>query len=130
MIKVKILNPIKSWNEPTFRPLLFIKDMLRDYSIDITDSDDYDFLFVGMHDFINKKISLERSIEYGLETLSNISGDYFLFDGSDSTSLMGAYEVFEQSDAIYLFKNQKFKTREEYKIPYAFNKYFLGVVVS
>ena len=43
MIKVKILNPIKSWNEPTFRPLLFIKDMLRDYSIDITESDDFDF---------------------------------------------------------------------------------------
>ena len=120
------MNPLEDRNEPTFRPLFFVKDMLRDYSIDITDSDDYDFLFVGMHDFINKKISLERSIEYGLETLSNISGDYFLFDGSDSTSLMGAYEVFEQSDAIYLFKNQKFKTREEYKIPYAFNKYFFG----
>ena len=43
-------------NEPTFRPLFFAKDMLRDYSIDITDSDDYDFLFVGMHDFLNKKI--------------------------------------------------------------------------
>jgi hypothetical protein len=39
---------------------------------------------------------------------------------------MGAYEVFEQSDAIYLMKNQKFHTREEYKTPYAFNKYFFG----
>jgi len=39
---------------------------------------------------------------------------------------MGAYEVFEQSNAIYLLKNQKFRTKEEYKISYAFNKYFFG----
>ena len=104
MIKVKILNSTKGRNEPTFRPLLFIKDMLKDYSIDITDSDDYDFLFVGMDDFIDKKKSLEESTEWGLENLSKITGDYFLFDGSDSTSLMGAYEVFEKSNAVYLFK--------------------------
>ena len=65
--------------------------------------------------------------ELGLENLSKITGDYFLFDGSDSTSLMGAYEVFEKSDAIYLLKNQKFYNREDYKTPYAFNKYFFGV---
>tara|TARA_Y100000592_G_scaffold73504_1_gene114484 strand:+ start:2190 stop:3215 length:1026 start_codon:yes stop_codon:yes gene_type:complete len=126
MIKVKILNPFLGRNEPTFRPLFQIKNMLRDYSIDITDSDDYDFLFVGMNDFIDKKKSLEESVEYGLENLSKVTGDYFLFDGSDSTSLMGAYEVFEQSNALHLFKNQMFHTREEYKTPYAFNKYFFG----
>ena len=116
-------------NEPTFRPLLFVKDILREYSIDITESNTYDYLFVGMEDFIDKKKPLKESVEWGLENLSNITGDYFLFDGSDSTSLMGAYEVFEQSDAIYLLKNQKFKTREEYKTPYAFNKYFGEMVV-
>jgi hypothetical protein len=126
MIKIKILNPTKGRNEPTFRPLFFIKNMLRDYSIDITESDDYDFLFVGMHDFIDKKIPLSESIKYGLENLSKIDGDYFLFDGSDSTSLMGAYEVFEQSNAIYLFKNQTLPTRQDYKTPYAFNKFFFG----
>ena len=126
MIKIKILNPYEDRNEPTFRPLLFVKDMLRDYSIELTISDDFDFLFVGMHDFIDKKRSLQESVDYGLNNLSKISGDYFLIDGSDSTSMMGAYEVFEQSDAIYLLKNQKFRTREEYKTPYAFNKYFFG----
>ena len=109
MIKVKILNPTEDRNEPTFRPLFFVKDMLRDYSIDITDSDDFDYLFVGMYDFIYKDKSLSESTDIGLENLSKISGDYFLFDGSDSTSLMGAYEVFEQSNAIYLFKNQLLK---------------------
>ena len=100
MIKIKIQNPTLNWNEPTFRSLFFIKEMLKDYSIDITESDDYDFLFVGMNDFLNKKKSLRSSIDYGLENLSKITGDYFLFDGSDSTSLMGAYEVFEQKETV------------------------------
>jgi len=125
VIKVKILNPTEDRNEPTFRPLFFVKDILRDYSIDITDSDDFDYLFVGMHDFIYKDKPLSESIYTGLENLSKISGDYFLFDGSDSTSLMGAYEVFEQSDATYLFKNQLLN-KEDYKISTTFNKWFFG----
>ena len=126
MIKIKIQNPTIDRNRPTFNPLFVVKDMLRDYSIDITDSNDYDYLFVGMHDFIDKKRSLQESIDYGLENLSKITGDYFLFDGSDSVSLMGAYEVFEQSNAIYLMKNQLLPDREDYKVSYAFNKFFFG----
>ena len=94
MIKIKIPNPFQGRNEPTFRPLFFAKDVLKDYSIEITESDDFDYLFIGMHDFMNKKVSLTESVEYGLNNLSKISGDYFLFEGTDSTSLMGAYEVF------------------------------------
>ena len=128
MVKVKILNHHNGRNEPTFRPLTFIKDMLyTDYSIELTTDDDFDFLFVGMEDFIDKKKSLPESIYWGLKNLDKVTegGDYFLFDGSDSTSLMGAYEVFEQSDAIYLFKNQLL-SREEYKKPTTFNKWFFG----
>lgn len=126
MIKVKILNPTKNRNEPTFRPLRFVEDRLRDYSIDITTSNDYDFLFIGMSDFIDKKRSLQESIDYGLENLSKITGDYFLFDGSDSHSLMGAYEVFTQSNATYLFKNQLHQDKDNYNIPKSFNKWFMG----
>ena len=126
MIKIKILNPKKGRNEVTFSPFLQAKNVLRDYSIDITDSDDYDYLFLGMQDFMDKKISLKDSIDFGLEAISKIDGDYFLFDGSDSTSMMGAYEVFTQSDAIYLFKNQLLMNRDDYKVPYAFNKFFFG----
>ena len=126
MIKVKIQNANEDRNGPTFAPLLRVKNLMKDYSIDITDSDDFDYLFVGMQDFLDKKKKLDESIKWGLENLNKIDGDYFLFDGSDSTSLMGAYEVFEQSNAIYLMKNQKLRTREEYKKPYAFNKYFFG----
>ena len=126
MIKVKIQNHGVDRNRPTFYPFIRYRNLLRDYSIDITESDDFDYLFVGMHDFIDKKIPLKDSIDYGLENLSKVSGDYFLFDGSDSTSLMGAYEVFKESNAIYLFKNQKLRHKDDYKIPYAFNKFFFG----
>jgi hypothetical protein len=126
MIKIKIQNPIKHRNEITFRPFLQLKNVLREYSIDITESDDYDFLFVGMADFIDKSKSLHDSINYGLDNLDKISGDYFLFDGSDSTSLMGAYEVFEQSNATYLFKNQILKNKDMYKNSYAFGKWFFN----
>ena len=89
MIKVKILNPTKDRNEPTFRPFLFIKDMLRDYSIDLTESDDFDFMFIGMSDFWDMSMTLKDSTEWGLENINKVSegGDYFLFDGFDSTSL-------------------------------------------
>tara|TARA_B100002019_G_scaffold103234_1_gene88897 strand:- start:3339 stop:4364 length:1026 start_codon:yes stop_codon:yes gene_type:complete len=126
MIKVKIQNPTEDRNRPTFAPFFRCLNLLKDYSIEITKSDDFDYLFVGMNDFIDKQISLKDSVNYGLENLSKISGDYFLFDGSDSTSLMGAYEVFKDSDAIYLFKNQKLKNKDHYKVPYAFNKFFFG----
>ena len=52
MIKIKILNPTKGRNEPTFRPFGFIKDILRDYSIQFTNSDDFDYLFVCQFPYI------------------------------------------------------------------------------
>ena len=103
MIKIKLSD---NQNIKCFSGLIIAKDMLRDYSIDITDSDDYDYEFVDANQFLKLSLPLQESIDWGLENLSKITGDYFLFDGSDSTSLMGAYEVFEQSDAIYLLKNQ------------------------
>ena len=38
-----------------------------------------------------------------LENISKITGDYFLFEGSDSTSLMGGYEVFNKSVSSLCF---------------------------
>ena len=124
MIKIKILNPIAGKNRISFMGFLMLKDNLRDYSIEITESDDYDYAFLGADDILDKSIGLQESIDYGLENCNKITGDYFIFDGSDSTSLMGAYEVLDQSDAKFLFKNQLLKTREDYKKPTSFNKWF------
>ena len=128
MIKIKIHNQFYDRNELTFRGLHFAKDVLRDFSIELTDSDDFDYMFIGMSDFYDMSLSIEDSVEWGLENLQKITngGDYFLVDGQDSTSLFGAYDTFEISDAIYLLTNCKLFNREEYKTPYFTNKFFFG----
>ena len=115
MIKVKLLNPTEDRNEPTFRVMTACKEALKTYSIEITESDDFDYLFVGMNEFMNKKLSLTDSVDWGLSNIETlrVGGDYFLFDGFDSTSLLGSYEVFEKSDAIYLFKNHLLKNKKD-----------------
>jgi len=125
MIKIKLTNWKKGRNEPTFRPLLIYGRHFYDIGIQFVEDGSYDFEFIGMEDFLNKRISLQESIDYGLNYLSKKSGEYFLFDGSDSTSLMAAYEVFEKSNAKYLFKTAK-ATQSQYTKPTAFNKWFFG----
>ena len=147
MIKVKLLNCRKGRNSNTFEPLLPVYNLLHsDYGIELLLHDeeekdiipanlrkkaktsDYDFLIVGPSDFVDKSKPLQESVDWGLENLHKVTvgGDYFLWDGFDSTSLFGSYEVFEQSDAIYLFKNQLLKNREDYNKPYHCGKWFFG----
>jgi hypothetical protein len=125
MIKIRLTNWNKGRNNHTFRPFLLYGQYFNDIGIQLTDNGSYDFEFIGMEDFLDKSKPLDRSIEDGLESLSKITGDHFLFDGSDSTSLMAAYEVFEQSNAKFLFKSA-LTTQEQYKIPSAFNKWWFG----
>ena len=128
MIKIKIFNPLAGKNRISFTGFLILQNALRDYSIEITESDDFDYAFLGADDILDKSIGLEESIEYGLKNIDKYArgGDCFIFDASDSTSLMGSYEVLEQSDAMFLFKNQLLKNREDYKKKTSFNKWFFG----
>lgn len=125
MIKIKLNNWNKGRNELTFRPLLIHSDIFANFGIHFVEEGNCEYEFIGMDDFLNKKINLEESIKYGLDSLSKKEGKYFLFDGSDSTSLMASYEVFKESNAIYLFKTA-LTSREQYNIPSAFNKWFFG----
>ena len=95
MIKIKIFNPVEGKNRIAFTGFLVLQNMLRDYSIELTESDDFDYAFIGAYDILDKKISLEASVEYGMKNIEKYGkgGDCFLFDSSDSTSLMAAYEV-------------------------------------
>ena len=122
MIKVRLTDPS---NMKCFSGLLQTRDLLRDYSIDITDSSDYDYEFVDASEFMNLSLSLEKSIDQGRENMAKKSGDYFLFHGGDSTSIMGAYEVFVESNAKYLFKKQLL-SQEDYKEETIINKWFFG----
>lgn len=125
MIKIKLTNWNIGRNEYTFRPFIMYANQFTEIGVQFVDQGSYDIEFIGMSDFINRKISLHDSIKYGIENLINKTGEYCLFDGSDSSSLLGAYEVFTNSNAKYLFKNSLLD-REAYKNPTAFNKWFFG----
>ena len=122
MIKIKLTDPS---NMKCFSGLIHTKDLLREYSIDITNSSDYDYEFVHADEFVNLSLSLEKSIDQGKENMAKKSGDYFLFHGGDSTSIMGAYEVFIESNAKYLFRKQLL-SQEDYKEKTTLNKWFFG----
>jgi glycosyltransferase involved in cell wall biosynthesis len=126
MIKVKIYELDKHRNETTFRPYLMAQNVLREIGIEFTDGDSYDFAWIGQASFMNKKVSLKQSTEDGLEFLSKITGDYMLFDGQDSTSLIGSYDVFKESNALLLLKNSLLKDRFNYKTGFVNGRYYWG----
>jgi len=122
MIKIKLSDPT---DIKCFGVLLHIKYMLRDYSIDITDSNDYDYEFVSGKEFVDLSLPLQQSIDWGIENLSKKSGDYFIFHAGDSPQIMGAYEVFIESNAKFMFKKYLL-TQEEYKKPKTLGKWWFG----
>ena len=82
MIKVKLSNPE---NMKCFGALLIAQNMLLDYSIQLTTSNDYDYELIDMDKFMNKRVSLEESIDYGINNLAKMTGDYFLVHGGGAT---------------------------------------------
>ena len=126
MIKIKLYEVDKHRNECAFRPYLNAQNILREIGIEFTTSDSYDYAWVAQSSFLNKKVSLEKSINDGLEFLSKIKGDYMLLDGQDSTSLIGSYEVFKESNALLLLKNSLLKDRSLYKQGSALGRHYWG----
>ena len=122
MIKIKLSDPN---NMKSFSGFIHTKDLLREYSIEITDSNDYDYEFIHANEFVDTNLPLQQSIDMGFENLSKKTGDYFLFHGGDSTSIVGAYEVFVESNAKFLFKKQLL-SQEDYKEKTATNRWFFG----
>ena len=55
MIKVKLSD---NQNMKCFSGFIHTKDLLRDYSIDITDSDDYDYEFVDANQFLKSYLQM------------------------------------------------------------------------
>ena len=126
MIKVKLYELDKHRNETTFRPLLFQHELFSEMGIKFVTDGSADFAFVGQASFLNKKIPLSESVEQGINFLKTVKEPYFLFDGQDSTSLIGSYDVMEKSNAIYLIKNNLLKDRSLYKNKYINGRYFWG----
>jgi hypothetical protein len=126
MIKVKLYELDKHRNETTFRPLLFQHELFSEMGIKFVTDGSADFAFVGQASFLNKKLPLSESVEQGINFLKTVKEPYFLFDGQDSTSLIGSYDVMEKSNAIYLIKNNLLKDRSLYKNKYINGRYFWG----
>ena len=115
MIKIKLLEHEIHRNETTFRPFLFAQNTLKEVGIEFTTSDDYDYAWVGQASIIDKKKSLQESIDKGLEFLSKLGGDYMIVDGQDATSLVGTIDVFRESNALLFLKNSYLKDFDLYK---------------
>jgi hypothetical protein len=126
MIKIKLYELDKHRNECAFRPYLWAHNVLKEIGIEFTQGDSYDFAWVAQASFLNKKVSLEQSVNDGLEFLSKIKGDYMLIDGQDSTSLIGTYEVFKESNATLLLKNCLLKDRSLYKQGWNLGRWYWG----
>ena len=115
MIKIKLVELDKHRNECAFRPYLWAHNTIKEIGVEFTNGDSYDYALIAQASIINKKVSLEQSVNDGLEFLSKIKGDYMILDGQDSTSLIGTYEVFKESNALLLLKNSLLKDRNLYK---------------
>lgn len=126
MIKVKIYELEKHRNETTFRPYLQVHNLLREVGIEFTNGSSYDLAWIGQASFIDKKVSLQESVNKGLEFLFKLGGDYILFDGQDAPTLIGAYEVLKESKALLLLKNTLYKDRNLYKKGWVNGRYYWG----
>ena len=126
MIKIKLLEIEKHRNETTFRPLLMAQDIFREVGIEFTTSDDYDYAWVGQASIIDKKKPLKESIDSGLKFCSKITGDYFIVDGQDATTLIGTIDVFRESNAKLFLKNTYLKDFDLYKQGWANGRYYWG----
>jgi len=115
MIKIKLFEHELHRNETTFRPFVSAINLFRDVGIEFTLGDTYDYAFVGQASIIDKKKSLKESVDKGLEFVSKITGDYFIVDGQDSTSLIGTIDVFRESNAKLFLKNTYLKDFDLYK---------------
>ena len=121
MLRIRLVDSDKGRNRATYRGFLMYKRLFNDVGIDFIIAgdmvDSWDISILGDECFINRRAkSLQESIDYGLERLHEIDGRYMLYDGSDSPSILGSYEVFENSNAERLIKNQMY-AKDVYRIP-------------
>jgi hypothetical protein len=126
-MKIKILELNKHRNETTFRPYINLQKEFEHYNIFFTNSNkEADLYFVGQSSIMNKKVSLNESIEFGIKFLKDLDKPYILFDGQDSSSLMGIWDVFKEVKGLKLVKNVILKNINDYNIKYPNGRWFWG----
>ena len=126
MIKIKLYEHEIHRNETTFRPFVMAQDIFGEVGIEFTTSEDYDYAFVGQASIIDKKKPLKESVEKGLDFVSKITGDYFIIDGQDATTLIGTIDVFRESNALLFLKNTYLRDFDLYKQGWANGRSYWG----
>lgn len=130
-MKIKILELDKHRNETTFRPYIYSSELFKEYDVEFVDNaDQADIYFVGQASVIDKKLPLSESVEKGIRFINNLDKPYILFDGQDSSTLLGIWEVFKQIPGLKLAKNVIHKNKESYLTPYPNGRWFWGEDVN
>ena len=126
-MNIKILELDKHRNETTFRPYISAKNEFEKNGIFFVDSvKDADIFFVGQASILDKKLSLQSSAEKGLNFLKTLDKPFVIFDGQDSSSLIGTWDVCKWFSGIKCVKNVLLKDRREYSVRYPNGRWFWG----
>lgn len=73
MIKIKLSDPNSM---KCFSGFIHAKDLLKEFSIDITITDDYKFIDASQ--FVNLAMTLDESVKWGIDQISKKTGDILL----------------------------------------------------
>ena len=131
MIKIKLHEYDIHRNETTFRPLVMIRNELRDVGVElVVDAASYDFTLVGQASIANKKLPLDESVDFGLATLKKIDGDYIIIDGQDAPTLIGTADVlrhvYKDKRCKLFLKSSYYKDFDMYKKEWALGRMYWG----
>jgi hypothetical protein len=124
-MKIKILELDKHRNETTFRPYINAINSFKEYGIEFVDKNP-DIYWVGHASIVNKKVSLQESIDIGCNFIKKLDAPYILFDGQDSSSLMGTWDVFRSLPGLKIAKNVVLKDYSVYTKKFPNGRWFWG----
>ena len=124
-MKIQILELEKHRNETTFRPYLSAIQTFNEYGVEFV-NENPDMYWVGQASVVNKKVSLQESVDLGCKFLENLDAPYVLFDGQDSSSLMGVWDVFSKVPGFKLAKNVVLKDYSTYTKKFPNGRWFWG----
>lgn len=116
MITIKLAEIYKHRAETTFRPFIATSQLFKQAGIRFVSEGDADMYWISQASLINKKQSFVDCVDRGKRILETYYAgkDYVIFDGSDSASLMGIWEIAKDSDALAVMKNSLYANRDWY----------------
>lgn len=129
MIKIKLAELYKHRNETTFRPYLMAKDLFRDIGITFVVEGSADLTWVAQASYNDRKdfYTYGQCLSRGLKYLDSIEEDFVLFDGQDSASLLGSFDILRNSAAKLLLKNTLYTDRGDYLEPWKMGRKYWGL---